>query len=232
MSGRKTCRAAYLNYHGISHYQYFTALHHVVNDTEPSDVHGNWGRDYCSARQEDCEAFLTAICRELAESLPTGFRLELSKRVLKINISQALIQQMHKYDLYDLFLWELKHVTDRPKAEMPSYETFLMVWRNDFPHLKIPRHNTLGSCDTCLLFKSQMGNYRQGSIEHQNIRKLLKKHLAQVRRERVEQIIRDNGATNFPHLTWTITTDFMQDLFLPWFPTNPKSWYVANYYCK
>lgn len=195
-----------------------------MNETEPSDLHGNWGRDYCCARQEECKAFLTTICRELAESLPTGFRLELSKRVLKIIFINTLNLQMHKYDLFDLFLWELKHTMDRQDSEMPSYDTFLMVWREDFPHLKIPRHNTLGSCDTCLLLKSRLENYRKGSIEHLNIRTLLKKHLAQVCRERVEQTIWDQGAANFPHLTWTVTTDFMQDLFLPWFPTNPKSW--------
>ena len=131
---------------------------------------------------------------------------------------------MHKYDLYDLFVWELKDTKGQKQSELPSYETFLQVWRTDFSYLKIPRHNTLGSCDQCLLLKSQMGNYRKGSVEYQNIRQLLKKHLAQVCRERVEQTIRDQGGANFPHLTWTVTTDFMQDLFLPWFPTNPKSW--------
>lgn len=49
--------------------------------TEPYEDHGNGLRDYSALKQDECAAFLQRICTELAEDLPTGFRLELSQRV-------------------------------------------------------------------------------------------------------------------------------------------------------
>jgi hypothetical protein len=51
-----------------------------------------------------------------------------------------------------------------------------------------------------------------------------KAHLVQVRNERHAQIERDQGAASFPRDSWTITTDFMQDLFQPYLSYRPKSW--------
>jgi hypothetical protein len=31
----------------------------------------------------------------------------------------------------------------------------------------------------------------------------------------------------FPHIQWTITTDFIQDLYMPWIINKPKGWYVS-----
>jgi hypothetical protein len=108
--------------------------------------------------------------------------------------------------------------------EIPSPQTFLHVWRNEFPHLKIPCHNTLGVCDTCSLLKKDIRSLLARSRERQNLQAAFKAHLVQVRNERHAQIERDQGAASFSRDSWTITTDFMQDLFQPYLYHCPKSW--------
>jgi hypothetical protein len=79
--GYPVCRHAYMLYHGISHYQFYTALKHVQDGSPLSQEHGNQEIEHSCFKQEMCHAFLSRICSELAEGLPTGFKLELSKRV-------------------------------------------------------------------------------------------------------------------------------------------------------
>jgi hypothetical protein len=98
------------------------------------------------------------------------------------------------------------------------------MWRTEFPHLKIPRHNTLGVCDMCSLLKKDICNLLARSAERQNLQTAFKAHLVQVRNERHAQIERDQGAASFPRDSWTITTDFIQDLFQPYLFHWPKSW--------
>lgn len=68
-------------YHGISTYQFYTALKHVDEGMTPATVHGNELLEHSRIKQDMCSAWLHRICTELAEGLPTGFKLELSKRV-------------------------------------------------------------------------------------------------------------------------------------------------------
>ena len=70
-----------MHYYGVSQYQFYTALRHVKQDTVPLLEHGNHDRDYISLKQDICSAFLQRTCDNIAEGLPTGFRLELNKRV-------------------------------------------------------------------------------------------------------------------------------------------------------
>jgi hypothetical protein len=35
-------------------------------------------------------------------------------------------------------------------------------------------------------------------------------------------------AVTFPHIQWTSTTDFMQDLYMLWIINKLKGWYVSN----
>jgi hypothetical protein len=51
------------------------------------------------------------------------------------------------------------------------------------------------------------------AIEKQNLQTAFKAHLVQVRKKKHTQIERDQGAATFSQDSWTITTDFMQDLF-------------------
>jgi hypothetical protein len=102
--------------------------------------------------------------------------------------------------------------------EIPSPQTFLHVWKNEFPHLKIPHHNILGVCDTCSLLKKDIRSLPARSLERQNLQAAFKAHLVQVRNKR------DQGVASFPRDSWTITTDFMQDLFQPYLCHRPKSW--------
>ena len=68
-------------YHGISAYHFYSALKHVNEGTSPQTVHGNQLLEHSSAKKDLCIAWLGRICTELAEGLPTSFKLELSKRV-------------------------------------------------------------------------------------------------------------------------------------------------------
>jgi hypothetical protein len=200
-------------YHGISTYQFYTALKHMDEGTSPQSIHGNQLLDHSSAKRDLCIAWLGRICSELAEGLPTGFKLELSKRVRKFILFSNIIE-MTKDDLYvhmrDEFLEAGMEV-----LEIPSPQTFLHVWRKDFSHLKIPRHNTLGVCDTCSDLRGRIRNLPARSAEQRNLKGALTAHLVQVKRERHAQLERDQSAAIFPNDSWTITTDFMQDLFLP-----------------
>ena len=72
------CREAFLTFYGISHYQYYTALNSITTGQELCQEHGNRERVYNAIKQQECAAFLTRLCQELAESLPTGFKLELT----------------------------------------------------------------------------------------------------------------------------------------------------------
>lgn len=80
--GKLVCSPAYMIYHGISHYQFYAALKCVVDGIPPASLHSNEVREYTAIKQTQCKAFLTRICSELAEGLPTGFKLELNKGVL------------------------------------------------------------------------------------------------------------------------------------------------------
>ena len=111
---------------------------------------------------------------------------------------------MHKSDLYEFFQLELKEM-DNSDEEIPSIETFLFTWRNDFSHLKIPRHNTLGTCDTCHQLKTVRNSLKRNTVEFNNIRNLLS-HLSQVRQERVAQTIRDQTSNSYPTQSWTVIT--------------------------
>ena len=134
---------------------------------------------------------------------------------------------MTKDELFVHMLTELEDMGNMC-ADCPSIETFRYVWRNSFSHLKIPRYNTLGSCGECLKFKIDMAEFRKNSPEYKNIKTALVAHLTQVRTERRQQIIRDQDAHQYPLDSWTITTDFMQDLYLPYLATRPKNWFAFS----
>jgi hypothetical protein len=70
-----------MKYHGISAYQFYMALKQLDEGT-PDFTHGNSNREHSSIKTDIYIAWLGQICLELAEGLPTGFRLELAKRVL------------------------------------------------------------------------------------------------------------------------------------------------------
>lgn len=130
---------------------------------------------------------------------------------------------MAKDDLYVHMREEFQDLGMTP-LEIPSPQTFLHVWRTQFPQLKIPRHNTLGVCDVCALLKKDIRSLPSRSPESQNLKGAFKAHLVQVRDERHAQIQRDQSASSYPRDSWTITTDFMQDLFQPYLCHRPKSW--------
>jgi hypothetical protein len=98
----------------------------------------------------------------------------------------------------------------------------------ELSQLKIPKFNTLGACNTCTQIKNHQESFKKNSLEWTNLHWELLQYLQQVQSERVAQQTRDNTAITFPHIQWTITTNFMQDLFLLWIINKPKGWYVPN----
>ena len=81
MVGYPICWKAYMAYHGISAYHFYTALKHVDEGTSPQTVYGNQLLEHSSEKRDLCITWLGRICTELVKGLPTGFKLELSKRV-------------------------------------------------------------------------------------------------------------------------------------------------------
>jgi hypothetical protein len=130
---------------------------------------------------------------------------------------------MAKDDLYVHMREEFQDQGMTP-LEIPSPQTFLHVWCTQFPQLKIPRHNTLGVCNVCSVLKKDIQSFPPRSPESQNLKGAFKAHLVQVRDERHTQIQRDQSASSHPRDSWTITTDFMQDLYQPYLCHRPKSW--------
>ena len=135
---------------------------------------------------------------------------------------------MTKVDLYELMLEEFEEEC-LAEDEIPSVETFKFVWRSKFQTLVIPRYNTLGGCDVCLGLKMQKRQFSSASGEYRNIRDKLNQHLKNVKLEREAQVLRDQTSTHNPRMCWTITTDFMVDLALPWLSTKPKGWFRKKY---
>jgi hypothetical protein len=75
----------------------------------------------------------------------------------------------------------------------------------------------------CSLLKKDIRSLPARSLERQNLQAAFKAHLVQVRNERHTQIERNQGAASISQDSWTITTDFMQDLFQPYLCHHPKS---------
>jgi hypothetical protein len=132
---------------------------------------------------------------------------------------------MHKGDLYIHMRDEFREAGMDP-LDIPAPQTFLYIWRTTYLQLKIPRHNTLGVCDTCCSLKESMHSLSRHSKERGNIQGAFMEHLSQVRTEKHAQIKRDQNSTSYPKSSWAITTDFMQDFFQPFKYHRPKSWYV------
>jgi hypothetical protein len=81
--GYQVCQEGYMAYHGISTYQFYTALWHVDEGSIPDTMHGNQLYDHSSIKKDLYTVWLSRICTKLVEGLLTGFKLELSKRVSK-----------------------------------------------------------------------------------------------------------------------------------------------------
>jgi hypothetical protein len=81
--GYQVCQEGFMAYHGISTYQFYTALKHVDEGSIPYTVHGNQLLEHSSMKKDLCTAWLGRICTELVKGLLTGFKLELAKRVSK-----------------------------------------------------------------------------------------------------------------------------------------------------
>jgi hypothetical protein len=86
---------------------------------------------------------------------------------------------MHKGDLYVHMRDEFWEAGVDP-LDIPAPQTFLYIWRTTYPQLKIPRHNTLGVCDTCCSLKESMRSLSCHSKERGNLQGAFKEHLSQV----------------------------------------------------
>lgn len=172
----------------------------VVNNEKIPTEHGNKLRDYERQMSEVCIGFMQSLMNDLAEGLPTGFKLELNKKVYIFYFYFFKFSKMLKNDLYCIIVEELKE-KETPLDDIPCPETFLYIWRTHYKNITIPRHNTLGSCGTCLLHKKHLNKFQKGTCEYRNTKRNFSLHLTQVREERTLQIQRDSNASLFPHQT-------------------------------
>jgi hypothetical protein len=70
-----------MHYHGISSYQFYTAFKCVKEDRIPERPKPLKELQFTRQKSNECEAFLARMVAELAEDLPTGFKLEFPQRV-------------------------------------------------------------------------------------------------------------------------------------------------------
>jgi hypothetical protein len=103
---------------------------------------------------------------------------------------------MHKGDLYVHMRDEFREA-GVDLLDIPALQTFLYIWRMTYLQLKIPRHNTLGVCDTCCSLKESMHSLSRHFKERGNLQGAFKEHLSQVRMERHAQIERDQNSTSY-----------------------------------
>jgi hypothetical protein len=121
-----------------------------------------------------------------------GNQIRVGKKSIKTPRNVINCFQIAKDDLFVQMQNEFVEAGMSP-LEIPSPQTFLYMWRTEFPHLKMPRHNTLGVCDTCSFLKKDIRSLPARSAEWQNLQTTFKAHLVQVRNERHAQIERDQG---------------------------------------
>jgi hypothetical protein len=98
-------------YYGISTYQFYTTLKHVDKGSVPYTMHGNQLLEHSSMKKDLCMAWLGRICTELAEGLPTGFKLELAKRVSKHLEMLLIVFRWQKM----IFLYECETSSWKPE---------------------------------------------------------------------------------------------------------------------
>ena len=80
-AGEPVCQLAYIHYHGISEYQFYTALKCIKEDRIPQRVASVQELQFHNQKTTECNVFLSQIVAELAEDLPMGFNLEFPHRV-------------------------------------------------------------------------------------------------------------------------------------------------------
>jgi hypothetical protein len=119
---------------------------------------------------------------------------------------------MHKGDLYVHMQDEFREAGMDP-LDIPTPQTFFYVWQMTYLQLKIPRHNTLGVCDTCCNLKEEMCSLSRHFTKKGNLQGAFKEHLSQVQTERHPQIEKGQNSTSYLKSFWAIMIDFMQDFF-------------------
>jgi len=196
--GKSVCRIGFLIVHGITLYKYYAAINHI-KDGLTIFVHGNNERDYYNNLSSLCFSFLEDYQLRYAETQPDMEEYHLPCHCLK-------------YDIYFAFKEKLLLTTN--DKHIPMYNTFLTVWRNDFPKLLIPKKNRLGTCDICVELAN---NSKSLSIDTHGLWSQQRRdHLRLVRLERDENTRRIVNSRAYPNLVTVIGIDRMNAIKLPW----------------
>jgi len=208
IEGKKVCMWSFLDYHGISCYQYYEALYRVKNKSDLQVIHGNYLRDYKDTLSRTCRKWLNEYCEKYGDKQPDSNNI-----YTPINI--------YKRDLYVEFLNEY------PNDEHPSLKLFLRICRKEFSLLKIPKHWMLGKCDICVELDG-----KRSRCKTPNKVKLWKDqvrdHKQLISRERDANTYRIAEAKNSSGTISLIGIDRMAAIYLPHQVPFPKSWMISN----
>lgn len=94
----------------------------------------------------------------------------------------------------------------RLKKNLPSYDIFKKVWREDYPHLKIPRACRLGRCDECVDFEERL-KHAKGQ-DRLPIKNEKARHDTTVKKEREEMRRLQQRAIHDPTEWTSLSTDW------------------------
>lgn len=135
-----------------------------------------------------------------------------------------LVERTTKQEIYEGMVAELQPLED--PTDIPSYQTFTLVWRKNFSHLKIPRECRLGRCDVCEDFSEKISKSRGQRRELYRTQKQQHTHQCKTERNEIEaQLAR---AHTHPD-DWTcLATDWCNPHFMPHKSRTPKTWFTKS----
>jgi hypothetical protein len=204
--GNDVCPGAFCSYHGITEYKYYMCLKRVKNN-DLVVLPVNSEREYNTIQSNLCFAFLEKYCTIYGEQQPDSDEVHLPHTCLKI-------------DLYDQFKSECSD------PNVPHINTFLLIWKNRFPNLKIPKNTRLGKCDICVSFEQEKSILTRTTKSSYKQRKI--EHFKMIRNEREANNRRIIMSNTYPFSSTVIGIDRMNALRLPQQYPFPKSWMTKN----
>jgi len=204
--GKDVCIGGFCSFYGITYYKYFHCLNRIRSNNLVV-IHGNSEREYRTYQTDLCSTFLDRYCSTYGEQQPDSDEIHCPHSCLKI-------------DLYQQFK------NDCTEIVVPHPNTFLTVWRQKYPHLKIPKNSRLGKCDICVSLQQEKLLLTHSTKSAYQLRK--REHLQIIVRERFANSNRIVRSFTYPFSTTVLGIDRMNALQLPQQHPYPKSWMTKN----
>jgi len=144
VGGRAVCPVAFCAFWHLTRYS-FDLLTTCIKEGRDLPVHGNFGQDRDSVKEDMCAVYLSKLA-DVSDQQPDSEEIHLVERMHKIDVYEAMAEGKVFLILLIKFL---EYATFHTPDELPHLKTFYKVWRKDYKHLKIPKTCRLGKCDTC-----------------------------------------------------------------------------------